>query len=318
MKVVFFGTPPPAVPTLAAVVEAGHDVRAVVTRPDRPVGRSGRARPPAVKVAAHDAGLPVLQPERPSAREMRERLAATEPDVFVVVAYGKILSRRTLAVPRIAPVNLHFSLLPSYRGAAPVQWALANGDRRTGVTTIRMNERMDEGDVLQSECVAIGTDEHAPALSRRLADLGADLVVSTLTGLERGTIEPRPQDPTHASIAPLLRVEDGEIDWDLTAREIVGRVRGFDPWPGVWVGSERGRLRLLAAKELDGASDGEAPPGTVLRAAGAGVVVAGADGGRLRLDRVMPEGKRAMGARDAVNGRQIRIGERLRSLRADA
>ncbi|NIX18796.1 MAG: methionyl-tRNA formyltransferase, partial [Actinobacteria bacterium] len=202
MRVVFLGTPQAAVPTLEALIRSDHEVPLVVTRPDRAVGRSRRPIPPPVKRAATEAGLPVLQPTKVRAPEFRETLASQAPDALMVVAYGRILPRSVLEVPRLGPINVHFSLLPRYRGAAPVQWALARGESRTGVTTMLMSEGLDEGDVLLEREVAIEPGEHAPALESRLAVLGAELALETLTGLAAGRIEPRPQDPERATYAP--------------------------------------------------------------------------------------------------------------------
>jgi len=317
VKLVFLGTPAAAVPSFRALIDAGHDVRLAVTQPDRPTGRSRRPVPPPVKLAASEAGVEVFQPEKVRTRAFSETLLNRGPDVLVVVAYGRILSRRALDVAPRGAVNVHFSLLPELRGAAPVQWALARGAGTTGVTTMRMNERMDEGDVLLQRSVAIEPGEHTPALERRLADLGAGLLVETLARLERGDLRPDPQDHARATLAPLLRKADGEVDPRTTAREIEGRVRGFDPWPGVWLARGGRRLRIVAARALDGETTGE-PPGTVLEHRNDGLRVACGEGSVLLVTRVQPEGKRALDAADAVNGRQIRVGDRLERIPAEA
>lgn len=313
MRIVFLGTPRIAVPSLVALVSAGHDLRRVVTQPDRPTGRSGTPVPPPVKREAEMLGLVVEQPARVRGDAFVERLRAIEPEVLVVVAYGRILSRAVLDVAPHGAVNLHFSLLPAYRGAAPVQWALANGETTTGVTTMKLNEAMDEGDILLQQEVAIGANDHSPALQERLSEVGSPLLVESLARLEAGTIEPRPQDPVKASLAPLLSPADGAIRLELTAREIAGRVRGFDPWPGVWVRRGDKRVRIVEALELPG--DGPEDPGRVLELTPEGLILACGKGSRLALRRVQPQGGRVLGVRDAVNGRQILPGDRLEACR---
>jgi methionyl-tRNA formyltransferase len=253
--------------------------------------------------------LEVDQPRRVKGKQFAESLRARRPDVLVVVAYGRILSRAVLDVAPLGAVNVHFSLLPAYRGAAPVQWALASGEEVTGVTTMRLNERMDEGDLLLQQAMAIESGEHAPALQTRLADVGSSLLVETLRRLERGTVEPRPQDAEGASYAPMLSPADGEIDPNLPARSIEGRVRGFDPWPGVWVLREGRRLRLVDAVALSGTVAED--PGRVVELTPEGLIVACGGGSRLALRRVQPEGRRVLEVRDAINGRQIAPGDLL-------
>ena len=313
MKLVFLGTPQIAVPTLDALVENGHEVALVVTRPDRPAGRSGRPVSPPVKKLSEQLGLAVYQPTKLRRAAFAEELSSHSPDLLVVVAYGRILPGPILRLAPAGAINLHFSLLPRYRGAAPVQWALANGDETTGVTTMRISEGLDEGDLLIQQEVAIRSGEHAPALQQRLASIGATLTLQTLEQLEVGTLEGRAQDPSMVSYAPRLTAADGEIDIGLTAREIEGRVRGFDPWPGVWVGNAGRRLRLVEAHSMEGSST-DASPGEVLELVGEGLVFACGGGTRLSATRLQPEGRRVMPARDAVNGRHLRPGDRLRPL----
>ena len=310
MRAVFLGTPSSAVPTLGAMVRAGHVVVRAVTRPDRPVGRSGAPRPPAVKVAATRLGIEVAQPESIRTQEFVESLRAADPDVLVVVAYGRILPLSVLRAARVAPVNVHFSLLPCYRGAAPVQWALAAGESVTGVTTMRMSEGLDEGDVLLQERVRIEPQEHAPALLERLAAVGASLLVRTLDALALGTLTPCPQDPSLASYAPILQREDGVADFARPAREIEGRVRGFDPWPGVWARRHGKRVRIVEACALEGRGVTERC-GRVLILEDQALHVACGDGTVLAVRALQPEGRRVLSARDAVNGRQILPGDDL-------
>lgn len=313
MRLVFLGTPRTALPTLEALVRSGHDVTRVVTRPDRPAGRSGKAIPPPVKVLAEELGLSVQQPGKIRGAAFLEELREQRPEALVVVAYGRILPEPVLQLAPARAINLHFSLLPRYRGAAPVQWALANGEESTGVTTMQISARLDEGDLLLQEEVAIRNGERNPELQERLATIGATLVLRTLEEQAAGKLDARPQDPARATYAPILTAADGEIDPGLTAREIEGRVRGFDPWPGVWVGNGGRRLRLIEVEKLEQTASG-APPGEVLELAGEGLVVACGEGTRLSVIRIQPEGRRVIRARDAVNGRQLRPGDRLEKL----
>jgi methionyl-tRNA formyltransferase len=311
VRIVFLGTPRAAVASLEALVARGHEVVLVVTRADRPVGRSGRPAPPPVKSAATALGLAVHQPTRVKNRAFVEELSRRRPDVLVVVAYGRILTRRVLDVAPAGAINVHFSLLPKYRGAAPVQWALAHGEQTTGVTTMQIDEQLDAGDLLGQCTVSVLPGEHAPSLEARLAEKGAALLVDTLERLRAGELEPRSQDDAAATYAPLLTPADGEVDPSaLTASEIGGRVRGFDPWPGVWLMRRGKRVRLLEAREAGQRRPG-AEPGAVVEFADGALLVACRDGSLLRVTRVQPEGRRAMAARDAVNGRQLVPGDRL-------
>lgn len=313
MRLVFLGTPEAAVPALDALLESGHDVATVVTRPDRPAGRSGRAQAPPVKIRAKERGIEVFQPARVRGGPFRSALAAARPELLVVVAYGRILVPQVLALAPRGAINLHFSLLPRYRGAAPVQWALARGERTTGVTTMQINEGLDEGDILLQREVPVEPGEHAPQLERRLASIGAGLLVETLAGLTAGSIEARPQRHADATLAPIIRPADGAADPRWPAAQIAGRIRGFDPWPGVWMLRGGKRIRLLEARVVD--RDGsEAAVGTVLPLEEAGLPLVCGEGTLLLLERVQPEGRRAMSVRDAVNGRQLAPGDRLEAI----
>ncbi len=322
MRIVFFGTPDVAVPALKHLIEAGHEIALVVTQPDRPAGRSDRPVASPVKRFALDAGLTVEQPEKVRTRSFRDRVGVCKPELLAVVAFGRILSPRLIEQTPLGAVNLHFSLLPRYRGAAPVQWALAHGDRTTGVTTICINERLDEGDTLLQKEVPIHEGEHAPALFERLAAIGAPMLADTIEGLTSGTIEPTPQRHEDATHAPILAREDGWIDpSSLEARSVAGRVRGFDPWPGVWLQRGRKRLRLVRAEELDDATllASHAPldePGRLIAIAAGGVALVCAGRTALRLIAVQPDGRGTISVADALNGRPIAIGERLEPVRA--
>jgi len=227
----------------------------------------------------------------------------------VVVAYGRILPRSVFELPQLGAVNVHFSLLPRYRGAAPVQWCLARGETTTGVTTMRISEGLDEGDILLQKPLEVAPGEHAPSLGARLAGAGVPLLLRTLDGLESGTIGPTRQDPSLATFAPALRKEDGCPPLTLSAWEVEGRVRGFDPWPGVWFRCRGRRLRLLEAAAEEGRS--EAPPGRVEALLEDRLVIAFAGGSRLAVRRLQPEGRRAVNVREAVYGRQILPGDDL-------
>lgn len=310
MRVVFLGTPETAVPALSAIVDAGHDVPLVVTQPDRPVGRSKTPQPTPVKMFAASRGLSVVQPERVRSAEFRDRISAAAPDVLAVVAYGRLLPRSVLDRACHGAVNVHFSLLPKLRGAAPVPWALARGDRETGVTIFRLDEGLDTGDTLMSRRISIESEEHAPALLARLAVEGAALLVETLAGLATGTVRPVPQDPGRATLAPILTRKDGHWDPAWSARELEGRVRGFDPWPGVWALHRGKRFRIGAARALPGMTAGTAS-GSLLAMGDDGLQLACAGGTVAAVASVQPEGGRAMSAREAVNGRLLQPGDRL-------
>jgi methionyl-tRNA formyltransferase len=294
VKLVYLGTPAFAVPTLERAVEAGHEVLAVFTQPDRPKGRGQKDAMPPVKEAALLLGLPVHQPERIRKPEVVEQLRALAPDAMVVVGYGQIIPQAILDIPPQGIINVHASLLPKYRGAAPIQWAIARGESRTGVTTMKIDAGLDTGDMLLKWETEIGPDETAVKLGARLAVAGADLLVKTLDELD--TIEPEKQDHAQASYAPILKKEDGRIDWSMSAEEIVNRMRGFEPWPGCY-GSLRGqRFHIWKAKQAEGLfHQGHLQIlGTKL--------YAGCKGGAIELLEVQLEGKKRMTAAAFLNG----------------
>jgi methionyl-tRNA formyltransferase len=309
----FCGTPEFAVATLEAVIAAGHEVRLVVTQPDRAAGRGMEMQAPPVKQAAAAHGIAVVQPEKiRNNAEFRPRLELVRPDAIVVVAYGRIIPDWMLALPRLGCINLHGSLLPKYRGAAPVQWAVANGERETGVTTMRIDEGLDTGEMLLARAMAIGAEETAGDLFRRLAVVGAELMVQTLSGLAEGTLVGRKQDEAQATLAPILTREDGAIDFARTARQIYDRWRGFQPWPGAHT---RLRGKKLIVHRMHGAAESGIEAG-VLRVVGEEMVVGcgrAAEGGGAAVvfDEVQMEGKRRMSAAEFLRGFQVRSGERL-------
>lgn len=306
MRVVFMGTPAFAVPALARLGESGHEVLLVVTQPDRPAGRGRKLTAPPVKQKAVELGLAVYQPEKVKTDEAFERLQALAPDAIVVVGFGQIIPQRIIDVPPHGCVNVHSSLLPKYRGAAPVNWAIVRGETVTGVCTMKIVKKLDAGDVLLCRETPIGENETAGEVMERLAPLGAELLVETLAGLEAGTITPRPQDDQASTYAPMMKREDGEIDWSLSAREIHNRARGFDPWPGAYTRFRGKRLHLRGTR----VRNGEAPAGQIVEAAEALVVGCGG-GGLLAASEVQVEGKARMRAADFSNGYQPKPGERL-------
>jgi methionyl-tRNA formyltransferase len=310
VNVVFLGTPRIAVPFLDTLIDARHRVSLVVTQADRPSGRSGTPQPPPVKRRALEHGIKIVQPRSVRKGTFLEVIRAENPDVLAVVAYGKILPRTVLDAARHGAVNVHFSLLPLYRGAAPVQWCLARGETVTGVSTMRLSEGMDEGDILLQREVAIEPGEHAPALFDRLTREGVGLLTRTLEQLDRGNLPGRPQDHDRATYAPLLRKKDGTPPVDLPAAEIEGRIRGFDPWPGVWFGCRGKRVRLLEATHEPGETTTE-PAGRVVEFRGEALRVACGSGSVLAVTRLQPEGRRPVSARDAVNGRAVGPGDDL-------
>lgn len=319
------GTPESAVPTLRRCVEDGHEVAAVWTQPDRPSGRGGRLKSPPVKEFAEAQGLAVHQPSKIKTEEARELFESHAADAAVVVAYGRILPPSFLRAPRRGCINVHFSLLPKYRGAAPVNWAIVRGESETGVTTMLMDEGLDTGPVLLQERTRIGVDETAPELLSRLAELGAELLSETLARLD--LIEPQPQRDEDATLAPMLRREDGLIDWNSTATEIERRVRGFQPWPNAHTSFRGRRLIIWRAEAFEsqrnesGRAEHENPPagdalikdataGEVVTARGEGLLVASGNG-LLRIAELQLEGKQRMSARDFINGMRVTTGEHL-------
>ncbi len=312
MRLVFMGTPESAVPTLRRCVDDGHEGVAVWTQPDRPAGRGRSLHVPPVKEFALARGIPVHQPAKIRTDAAFDLFCHHEADAAVVVAYGRILPAPFLRAPRLGCVNVHFSLLPKYRGAAPVNWAIVRGERVSGVTTMRIDEGLDTGAILLQSETAVGERETAPALLDRLAVVGADLLGETLRRLDE--IEPRPQDDSLATHAPILKRDDGRIDWTLDASDIERRVRGFQPWPNAHTLYKGQRLVIreaapLSVDELAGVSSER--PGRIVEAKGDALVVACGAGTALRLTDLQLEGKRRMSARDLINGARVEAGEVL-------
>ena len=310
MRIVFLGSGSFAVPSLEALLDAGHDVAALVTQPDREKGRGQALAPPPTKPVAERRGLPVLQPRRVREPEAQEALRGLAPELSVVVAFGQILPRSVIDIAPRGTVNVHASLLPKLRGAAPIQWAIANGETETGVTTMLIDEGLDTGPTLLSCATPIGPDETAADLEPRLARMGAELLLETVRGLDEGTIVPAPQDHSRATLAPLLKKEDGRIDWSLPAARVASRARGFHPWPGAFTFHEGRLVKVLRAREAP-AAGAAAEPGTITAVGPLGVTVACGGGAPVHLVEVQPESRRAMTAAAWAAGARIRPGARL-------
>jgi methionyl-tRNA formyltransferase len=300
MRLIFLGTPAFAVPSLAAVARK-HEVISVVTQPDRPKGRGQELAAPPVKQAAMRLELPVYQPERIRRPEAQAHLAALAPEIMIVVGYGQIIPQSVIDMAPRGIVNVHASLLPKYRGAAPVQWAIVDGETRTGVATMQINAGLDTGDILLERETEIGPEETALELGERLSVMGAELLIETLDGLARGAITPRKQDDALASHAPILKKEDGAISWNQPAKAIHDRVRGLLPWPGAHT---RFRGQLLHIWRARVESDSTAlPTGQVV--AGPGFRIACGDGNVLELLEVQLEGRKRMSGEAFANGQRL-------------
>ena len=318
MRILFCGTPHFAVPTfIRLLAQPDIEIAGVITQPDRPRGRGHEISASPVKEAAIAANVPVHQPEKirsPEARDLLQRLA---PDCIVIIAYGQIIPAALLSIPRLGWINLHASLLPKYRGAAPINWAIANGETETGITTMRIDAGMDTGDTLLEHALEIGPKETAPELASRLSEAGAPLMAETLRGLVAGKTVPRPQDHSQATLAPTLKREDGRIDWTLTSTETFNRMRGFAPWPGAYT-TFRGQTCHLwgepVSKELIPASGGirNVPPGTLLPEKETLHVVCGGTT-VLRVLAVKLEGRKQVSASEFANGARLKTGELFRS-----
>jgi methionyl-tRNA formyltransferase len=304
MRIIYFGTPDFAVPSLQALIESGEDVIAVVTQPDRVKGRGHKLAGPPVKEYALSKGLRVYQPSGIRTSAFFDELAATAPDCIIVVAYGKILPLSLLKLPPLGCINVHASLLPHYRGAAPIQWALMNGEEKTGITTMFMDEGLDTGDILMKEEVEIYTEDNAATLSLRLSHVGASLLIRTLRGLKDRTISPVPQSGK-ATFAPPLKKEDGMINWAISAREIYDLIRGTYPWPGAYCFLNGEKINIMKAAVSRHGHEG--PAGRIEEISGSEILV-GTGEGLLALTEVKPEGKKIMSASAFANGRHLKEG----------
>ncbi|MGK7313409.1 MAG: methionyl-tRNA formyltransferase [Candidatus Longimicrobiales bacterium M2_2A_002] len=316
MRVVFWGTPEFALPTLGALLGEGHDVIAVVTQPDRPQGRGQSLAPSAVKEFAEAEGLAILQPEKARSPGFVAELEALEPELNVVVAYGQILSRALLDAPERGSVNLHPSLLPKLRGAAPINWAIIRGYDVTGVTTMRMTEELDAGPILRQVTEPILPGETATDLTVRLSELGAETMIETLALMEIGDLEERPQDDAEATYAPMIDRDQAHVDWSPSAERVRNQIRGLDAVPGAWaVLNDDAELKVYRPEVADAAHvEPGADPGTVLEVAPShpdeGLLVACGEGA-VWIREVKPAGKRRMNAADWLRGRGAEPGDRL-------
>lgn len=300
MRLVYMGTPQFAVAALRALAEAGHELVGVVTRTDKPAGRGKVLVAPAVKLAAQELGLPVFQPKRVREAEFVEQLRALNPEAIVVAAYGQILPKEILALPKFGCINIHASLLPYYRGAAPINWAIIRGERETGITLMQMDEGMDTGAILLQERIEIEAQDTAGSLTEKLSLLGARMIVQALPLIASGKLVATAQDSAKASMAPLLKKENGLIDWTLSARELWNRVRGFSPWPGAYTFLDGKLIKIITAEAVEG----QAEPGALLEN-GKGVLEAGTGKGQLRILSIQPEGKKPMTGAEFLRGQRV-------------
>jgi methionyl-tRNA formyltransferase len=315
MHLVFCGTPRFAVPTLEKLVGAGNSVPLVVTQPDRPRGRGMEVAVSPVKDAAIRLGIAVVQPTTiKNNAEFRDQLAAIRPDAIIVVGYGRIIPQWMIDLPRLGNLNLHASLLPKYRGAAPIQWAIANGDCVTGVTTMRIDAGLDTGDILMQREIPIGPEDTAQTLGPKLASIGADLMVETLRGLDSGQVRPTPQDHSQATLAPILKKEDGRMDFARSAKDLFNRLRGFQPWPGAFTIFKGKTLQVHGAQPVQRA--GALTPGELAVEGTRLFVGCGKNKGKdadsaLELIEIQLEGKRRMTTQEFINGYRPQSGDHL-------
>jgi len=310
VRILFCGTPSFAVPSLKQLLaQPDFQIVAVITQPDRPRGRGQQVSFSAVKEVALAAHISVFQPEKIRTPESEEFLREANPDAIVIIAYGQIIPARLLTIPRLGWINLHASLLPKYRGAAPIQWAIANGETITGITTMRIDPGMDTGDMLLQRETRIASTETTPRLAERLSELGAPLMTETLRGLRDGSLARKPQDHSAATLAPLLKKEDGQINWQQPAQVIYNRMRGFTPWPGAYSGFRGSAWHLLGEPVSN--SHSAATPGQILYD-GKQLLVACGQHSFLRVSHVKQEGRKQVSAVEFANGAHLQPGEHFR------
>jgi methionyl-tRNA formyltransferase len=310
LRIVFCGTPLFAVPPLKRLFsEPEFEILGVFTQPDRPRGRGQEVSISPVKEVALEGGIPLYQPEKIRAQEIEQQLRELAPEAIIIIAYGQIIPARLLPIPRLGWINLHASLLPKYRGAAPIAWAIANGETRTGNTTMRIDAGMDTGEMLLQQELAIDADETAPEVAARLSEAGAELMLETVRGLRSGGLRPRPQDHSAASLAPMLKREDGRVDWATPAQGIYNRMRGFAPWPGAYTEFRGQTCHVWGHPVIDKTSEIDLP-GTLAWRDGKLVVACGT-ATELELTHVKREGRRRISAAEFANGARLRYGERF-------
>jgi methionyl-tRNA formyltransferase len=311
LRIVFCGTPEFAVPSLRRLAERPEfSIEAVITQPDRPRGRGQHVSSSPVKEAALEIGLHVYQPETIKSESSQDFLKRVAPDAVVIIAYGQIIPARLLTIPRLGWINLHGSSLPRYRGAAPVHWAIANGDTITGLTTMQIDAGLDTGPTLLRREVRIAPDETSPELAARMSALGADLIAETLLRFDRQEISPVPQEEKSATYAPILKKENGRIDWNFTAQQIYNRMRGFAPWPGSYATFRGQTCHLWGRPETNGETRTPIPPGEIVSATKEMYIACG-EGTRLRLEYIQIEGRKKISAREFANGAHPATGERF-------
>ena len=311
MRIIFCGTPEFSVPSLQRLVtHPDFSVEAVITQPDRPRGRGRHVSSSPVKEAALAAGIHVFQPESIKSESAQDFLKRAEPDAVVIIAYGQIVPARLLSIPRLGWINLHASLLPRYRGAAPIHWAIANGETVSGLTTMQIDAGMDTGPTLLQQEIAIGPDETSPELYARMSESGADLLIDSLLKLNRGEIAPKPQDSANASLAPILKKEDGRIDWSRTARQTYNRMRGFTPWPGAFTTFRGQTCHLWGRPDRAVAAGNPIAPGEISHSS-EGIFVGCGEGTRLHLEFVQLEGRKRVTPKEFVNGARLSPGDRF-------
>jgi len=309
MRIVFMGTPEFAVPSLRALIENNYNVVGVITQPDRPAGRGHKLTPCPVKVLAQEKGVPVYQFEKIKAAEGVACLKELKPDLVVTAAFGQLLSQEILDVPQYGTLNVHASLLPQYRGSAPINWCILNGEKVAGVTTMLTDIGMDTGDMLLKAETEIGELETAGELTLRLSEIGADLLIETLKRYPNGDLKPTAQDESQASYQPMLNKEMGHIDWTMSAAEIACRVRGLNPWPGAYTENENGRLKIYLARACEARADAE--PGCVaVSSAKEGLFIACGEGWLEILEMQAPNAKR-MPAKAYLQGKKIETGTKF-------
>lgn len=297
------GTPEFAVPSLKALIESEHEVVAVIAQPDRPKGRGHKLTPPPTKVLAEEYRVPVLQPEKIKTQEFLDELKELKPDLVCVTAYGKILPKDVLDLPPHGCINVHASLLPKYRGAAPINWALVRGETVTGITTMLMDEGMDTGDMLLKQELSITEDDDAGIISEKLSQMGGDLLLETISQLKQGVLEPEKQDESQATFAPMLKKSDGEIDWRKTAIEIHNLIRGMNPWPGTFTKLGDKSLKIFRTKFVEG----QGPPGEIIKSDRHALHVATAEGA-LEILELQLEGNKRLDIKSFMTGHSIEIG----------
>jgi len=308
MKIVFFGSPQTAIPSLEALLKAGHSIPLVITQPDRPSGRGRKLKACPIKKFAEKNNIPVLQPKKiRKDPECLNTLQRINPELNVVVAYGQIIPSEIIYLPKHDSINIHFSLLPKYRGASPVQWALLNGESQTGITLFRLNEKMDQGDILAQKTVPIHPEENSKELEERLAKIGADFLVETVSKIK--TTDPVPQHHSRATYAPLIKKKDGQINWDKEARSIQNQVRAFNPWPSAFTFLNSTRIKIIKAKDLKQKTETSGSPGEIIEISEKGITVGCGHNTLLLIEELQPENKKRMSAYSFSLGARIKPGD---------